>query len=253
MRPLIEFAKNQGRKLARWFGYDIRNIEHSPYGINVWSDVARLSTMLDYPIHLAFDVGANFGQTTNEMLRAFPGAQVYAFEPDPEIFKTLVNNTEDPRAHPVQLALSDQAGVLPFFRFADNTRIGSLIKDAGYAKAKHLTPTPIEVESATIDQFCIDRGIQRINLLKVDVEGNELAVFQGARAMLERGCIDMVYFEFNDCETPASVQGGALTEICDFLHGFGFHFIATYTDYVELDESLFVVANILMVRWPKAN
>jgi hypothetical protein len=48
----------------------------------------------------------------------------------------------------------------------------------------------------TLDAYCLRNGVERIDLLKVDVEGHELAVLRGARRLFERGAIHRVLFEF---------------------------------------------------------
>jgi hypothetical protein len=53
------------------------------------------------------------------------------------------------------------------------------------------------VELRTLDDFCAERGIGRIDLLKIDVEGHELRVLEGARGLLEADAIGFIQFEFN--------------------------------------------------------
>ena len=53
----------------------------------------------------------------------------------------------------------------------------------------------IEVQSDTIDNFCKDHSIDRIDVLKLDVQGGEYLVLLGARKMLEDQAIALVYSE----------------------------------------------------------
>jgi len=55
------------------------------------------------------------------------------------------------------------------------------------------------VKMRTIDSFCEENNIRRINFLKLDVEGNELNVLDGAKKMLESGNVDHIQFEFGGC------------------------------------------------------
>ena len=56
--------------------------------------------------------------------------------------------------------------------------------------------TITEVEVDTLDRITQQEQVDQIDLLKIDVEGHELAVLQGARDLLNRGAIGAVQFEF---------------------------------------------------------
>ncbi len=56
-----------------------------------------------------------------------------------------------------------------------------------------------EVRLSTIDEYCSSRGIEYIDLLKIDVEGHELDVLHGAGRMFAAGAIGMAAFEFGGC------------------------------------------------------
>ncbi|MWV62315.1 FkbM family methyltransferase [Helicobacter saguini] len=55
------------------------------------------------------------------------------------------------------------------------------------------------VQIRSLDNYCAAFGITHIHLLKIDVEGFELNVLNGAREMFKRGAIDIVTFEFGGC------------------------------------------------------
>jgi hypothetical protein len=60
-----------------------------------------------------------------------------------------------------------------------------------------------EVMVSTLDNYCCHAGIERIDLLKVDVEGHELDVLAGGRQMFERGRVSIVMFEFGGCNVDS--------------------------------------------------
>jgi hypothetical protein len=96
--------------------------------------------------------------------------------------------------------------------------------------------------------FCAERGIKKIDVLKIDTEGFDLEVLKGASTMLKLGAISFVYFEFNEIQVAASAAGGALLPIDEFLRRYQYRFIATYNDYVVTDGDLFAVSNALYFR-----
>jgi hypothetical protein len=51
----------------------------------------------------------------------------------------------------------------------------------------------------TIDEFCFENNIEKITLLKLDVEGHELFTLHGAKKMIAANKIDHIQFEFGGC------------------------------------------------------
>ena len=106
------------------------------------------------------------------------------------------------------------------------------------------------LEGTTLDGFCCSHGIQLIDVLKIDAEGCDLLVLQGAQQLLSTGRVRFVHLEFNDMSPRAGSTGGALTPVSDLLVRFGFRFVATYPDYMELGDEMHVGANVLFVHPP---
>jgi hypothetical protein len=55
----------------------------------------------------------------------------------------------------------------------------------------------MRVPVTTLDRFAATRGIDRVSLLKIDVEGFEPEVLRGAKGLLRAGAIDLVLFEYS--------------------------------------------------------
>lgn len=139
------------------------------------------------PDWVFFDVGANFGYYAMVVSAASQGrARVYAFEPLASNFHLLARNkhlNEFDRVTPVKLALSDRAGAVDFFvppvscsgvgRLVD----GPLDDPHGYVD---------KVQATTLDAFVAQRGVRRMDFLKIDVEGAELRVLRGGAETLRR-------------------------------------------------------------------
>jgi FkbM family methyltransferase len=243
-------AKRVVRKVLESAGFRVYHRDVLPYGVEYMLDIERLARIWNLPIRTFFDIGANLGQTSRLALTSFSEAQVFAFEPDPVTFAKLLECLgKHPRLMTYNVALSNASGSVPFFRYTSST-LSSLIPNAQYPMRKGVTPERITVECTTLDGFCGLHSVQLIDVLKVDTEGGDFFVLQGARQLLSAGRVRFVYLEFNDMSPRAGSTGGALAPISDFLAQFGFRFVATYPDYMEFGIEMHVGANALFVHPP---
>jgi FkbM family methyltransferase len=150
---------------------------------------------------VVFDVGANVGLYTTELLGAVSGVkEVHAFEPHPSTFECLRQNLascEVVKLH--QCALGGRAGVMNLYDYEDSMGEGTshaslcegVFKDIYGVKA-----SPIRVDVDTVDSIMEKFGIDRIDFLKIDVEGFELDVLAGAGKAIREGRISCIQFEF---------------------------------------------------------
>jgi len=84
------------------------------------------------------------------------------------------------------------------------------------------------VECVSLDSFTIDHNIDRINLLKIDVQGYEAEVFQGMGALLKRGLVDIIEVEV--ILADAYQKRTSFFEIEQFLVPNGYRLIALSPD-----------------------
>jgi FkbM family methyltransferase len=245
-------AKRIVRRMLESAGYRVYHRDVLPYGIDYMLDIERLRRAWDVPIRTFFDVGANIGQTSSLALSSFREARVFAFEPHPATFSKLVQSLgKHSRLTANNVALSNVGGPVPFFQYSSST-LNSLIPDAQYPMRRGVAPEEITIDCTTLDEFCSSHGIQMIDVLKIDTEGCDLRVLQGAQQLLFARRVRFVYAEFNDMSPRTGSTGGALIPISDFLAQFGFRFIATYPDHMEFADEIHVGANVLFVHPPPA-
>lgn len=243
-------AKRAVRSILESAGYRVYHRDVLPFGIEYMLDIERLGRAWDIPIRTFFDIGANIGQTSSLALSSFRDARVFAFEPHPATFSKLVQSLGNHvRLAAYNVAVSKTSGTVPFFQYSSST-LNSLIPDAQYPTRKGVTAQEITVDCTTLSEFCTANGVNLIDVLKVDTEGCDLLVLQGAEQLLSAGSIRFVYVEFNDMSPRGGSTGGALTPISDFLAQFGFRFVATYPDHMELGAEMHVGANALFVHPP---
>lgn len=178
------------------------------------------------------DVGANKGQFSLAFRKLRPDAQIIAFEPLPEaadIYQRLF--APDPLTELVRVALasSDEPAR---FHIADRTDSSSLLRPGdGQERAFGVRPvSTIEVSVKRLDD-CLDIAVlAHPILLKVDVQGGELSVFEGCDSLEH---VDYIYVELSFVEL---YEGQPLfQDVCKYLVTRGFA-VAGFYNQVSTTE-----------------
>jgi FkbM family methyltransferase len=146
--------------------------------------VARLLVDLAPGSTTFLDVGANVGLIALLVATASPTTMVYAFEPVPHTFarlqRNVILNASPTNLLPSQLALSHSTGVAQIHvpsAFAEDASLLSQYRPGAQA---------ITVQTAALDSIVDQLHIDRVDLLKIDTEGTDHWVLQGALATLVR-------------------------------------------------------------------
>lgn len=166
-------------------------------------ELAPLS-LLTKPGDTVFDLGANFGLFTRFLSEAVGATgRVFSFEPTRMMFDVLEYNCEHfglKNSRIFRTALSDEKGTsrmrIPVRRDGSLNLYEASLESASTG-GQHEEET-IEVETRTLDDFCEEQGIDRVDFIKCDVEGHEIAVLEGARKTLLHHRPSML-IEVNDC------------------------------------------------------
>lgn len=196
-----------------------------------------------------FDLGANTGQTAAHYRRFFPSATIWSFEPFAESFKTLSEaHRHDARVKPHQLAVSDSSGTRSFFisRGSQMNSLLSVSPDGPLHMGGRLAEVidEVKVSTVTLDEFTCRNQIDRINILKMDVQGGELLALQGADRLLKESRIDMVY-----CEVLFALlyeRGAMFDQVWRFLERYGYTLYGLYNltynkfGYLGFGDAIFI-------------
>src|SRR5262249_28764573 len=151
----------------------------------------------------------------------------------PRTFSELRRRLGDnPRFSAHEMALGDVTRNKATLFEYQRSEVNSLVADTQHAVRFGEASQTVEVQCVTVDDFCEAQRVCGIDVLKIDTEGWELAVLQGAQRMLSARSIRFVCAEFNDMLPKPGTTGGALVPISEFLGPFGFRFVATYTDLI---------------------
>jgi FkbM family methyltransferase len=159
--------------------------------------VQRIALRSASSVATVFDVGANVGDwtagLTEESDRLQMPVRVFAYEPCRATFDRLSNRFRE-RAETVAInaACSRKPGNASMHIFGNGAGTNSLVEPID-----GLSGNREEVRLTTIDLECASRGIDKIDLLKIDAEGHDFDVMVGACEMLDAHRVRFVQFEYN--------------------------------------------------------
>lgn len=183
------------------------------------------------------DVGGNFGWYSCHLQASMPtGGELHVFEPVPVVRAELLENLalnprEDVKTVVTGFCLSDATGEVVLHV---PNKLGSAFAslrnqnyDGGFAR--------VVAQATTLDSYCQENNITHIDLLKIDVEGAELQVLQGASAMLSAPRKPVLFIESE--ATILKVFGHTVQEVINYIYGFG------YSGYIVKHEKLHKLTN----------
>lgn len=190
-------------------------------------DVCEFFRNVLKPGLVVFDVGANVGQfTLLAAKRVGTAGNVHAFEPAPEEYRKLSAN----------VSLNGFSNVL-LNHVAICDRVGeTVLRTAGpglglyNSLGKPLVSSQIgdiSVPCTTLDCYVQARGVPRVDLLKVDVEGAELGVLRGAAHLLSPSDAPVIVCEFSDL--TGTDMGHSTRELRRCLEAFAYRHIYQYS------------------------
>jgi FkbM family methyltransferase len=253
----MRFREKNDLQSIRYKSFLITETKHDPYVRRIafnrtegdeqmWKRVGLLLKDIQNPVIL--DVGANIG-FVSLLLSEIKGATIYSFEPVTRTYACLRRNLEQNRIHnvtPINMGLSDQEGEFfigppsgdqhPRYR-RDNLKTGlySVYASTNSEGAKKFGEM---ARFTTLDNWMHREKLATVHYLKIDVEGHEPNVLQGARETLAK-TRPICQLEFN----PMTLQI-ARKKVSDFFGIFEqMDYVASYFDgltfrKVSLEESM---------------
>jgi FkbM family methyltransferase len=193
---------------------------------------------------LCLHVGASDGRHSYVMTRVAPRARIFAIEPSAFSFEVLKTTLAWHRiagqVTAVHAAVGDKAGELllvtprkitgrmgrAYAFVAETAPEGKLrpdLEDTGV----ELQPTPV----VTIDGFCAERGINRVDFIRMDIEGAELMALAGAKGVLDRDR-PHVLIEIHPQMLEARF-GGTAEEVVELFRSRGYRMFALNGNRLE--------------------
>ncbi|MEM6690962.1 MAG: FkbM family methyltransferase [Planctomycetota bacterium] len=229
------FAKRISHRLKTQTGY--RLLRTKRMGVDWLDDVDRIARKGWNPnftsVETMFDVGANIGQTAQKWSQRTRAECIHSFEPVPSTFEQLRQNTSSltkVHCHPFGLSDIDGTAEINVYGssvFASTCDASPIISPENETFVKTET-----IQLRTLDSFCEEQQIDRIDVLKTDTEGADLRTITGANRMLTQKRIGFVLFEFY-CPDSDQTSNGTLFPINAELARHGYRLVSFYTDFVH--------------------
>jgi FkbM family methyltransferase len=197
---------------------------------------------LNTPPFTIFDVGSHRGQYLDVVLSVMgqKNFRIHCFEPSKRVFSSLEERAgNDCRVIVNNLGLGKITSQMELY-YDSKDSSGCLTK----RKLDHFGITNWQSETvsiSTVDEYCTENKIYFIHLLKADIEGHEMDLFEGASQMFQKKAIKIVTFEFGGCNIDTKIY---FQDYFYFFHGLkmdlyritpsGYYY--PLPDYREIDE-----------------
>lgn len=196
-----------------------------------------------------FDIGACDGSSIQDFKLSFPNSHIYSFEPFSASFKNAENIASCySNVNVYQLALSNTNGQKDFF-VNKSKATNSLFKPkitSSFIDDHAVLEECIEVPTITLDSFVKEHSIENIDILKLDVQGGELMVFEGAKETLQNKKINIVYTEVWLLE---GYEGQPLYhDIAALLSTYGYHSFGIYNMHYRKNDGHFLWGDAIFYK-----
>ncbi|MCH9620757.1 MAG: hypothetical protein S4CHLAM20_01610 [Chlamydiia bacterium] len=172
-----------------------------------------------------FDIGANVGNWTTSALAINNSATIFSFEPNPNTYEILLKNigtNDNIKLHKFGFSNKVQKNKI-FFTYGHISEQANSLDGLYYRpilkKLLKIKPKKISVNLSTLDNFLENSEIKKIDLLKIDTEGEEYNILCGATKALSKGLISRIQFEYGGCYIDAKTK---LEDVYYLLTSFGY-------------------------------
>jgi len=184
---------------------------------------------------IIFDVGANVGNWSAQVLYHQPDVEIHLFEPIPQIYHKLIQNYADQlnqrNIFLNNIGLSRLEQIQYCYFYPQSPELSTMYRKLSVENLLNLVaPTRFSLPTITLDRYCEQNNIHHIHFLKIDTEGAELDVLLGAHQFLKSGSIDIVQFEYGGTYQDANAT---LKQIYDLLDKYNYYIFKIESDSLE--------------------
>jgi FkbM family methyltransferase len=183
-------------------------------------------------IKTVFDVGSHVGQWATYVLRMNPNIDLHCFEPGKRPFQVLQQKGFKKNVICNNFGLGSENAFKKLYVYEDLSEGSSLYLRKGLENivGTELQAKTEDVEIRTLDCYCKEKDIRKIDFIKIDVEGNELDVIKGGKEYFEHERIKMAQFEYGGSYIDSRIL---LKDFFDFFEDMNYNIFLLYPTRVR--------------------
>lgn len=197
--PSVSFLNTAVKALTKRLGFvvTVRRVDRGQVASDSYEAQRQLMAALGIARPLIFDVGGHYGETIRKYKRIFPGCRIVSFEPTPESFERLRHAWgPDADVTLVNKAVTEMDGPVDFHVNAFDATNSTLPRPSSgrrYYPRHAGMETKITVQGIALDSFL--SADECPDILKMDIQGGELAALKGAERLLKSATLKLIYTE----------------------------------------------------------
>ncbi len=153
---------------------------------------------------IIFDCGAKYGSSVERFKKLYPNSEIHCFEPVKTSIQKIQENFKNNNSIILNnCGVGDTNEKKVFNEYEGRVGISSfreIKKDTAWAVDRlneEKEPKKYEVNIITLDKYCSENNINEINIMKIDVQGYETNVLEGAKNLLKLSKIDLIEMELH--------------------------------------------------------
>jgi FkbM family methyltransferase len=235
------YAKKFVKFFINKFGYEIISINRSPSH--------NLLGLKNYSIRSIIDVGANSGQFAKAAMLFFPEAEIYCFEPLPDVFQQLIGwaNKQSGKVKTFNVALGESKGISEIFFHKDHNYSSSLLRTTVYSKSIYPQmnrQVPLVVNITTLDSVMNDmpRPLSDEILIKLDVQGYEDRVIRGGMETFHKARVCILEINLDQLyEYQADFK-----DLINLLHSLGYRYMGNLDQIYAGDGHIIFIDSVFI-------
>ncbi len=197
----------------------------NPLHVQSWELYEK--AMREATCKVALDIGANDGGYTQTLVEN--GFETHSFEPVPKMFNKLQERfADEPKVTCYQVGLSDKDETIENARVMHAWTLGDPDKVKMSVSPDHKDDEAFTLNLKTVDDFCDIWSVEKVGIIKLDVDGYEYRVLRGAEATLCRDKPPIL------CEFSEYIQrlGDSPKDFVNFIFSMGYKIVSMDGSFV---------------------
>jgi len=194
------------KNIFRTFGFEISRVPDEKEMKNLsFDEIFKKIIKNEKPV--IFDIGANKGQSIDRFLKVSNNAVIHSFEPNIDEFDLLkkkYNTNKNIKLNNIALGEKKRKKYFNVTEHSANSSFLDLKKDTNWIKLRssqlnidkeNYIKKKLEVDIETLDDYCNQNSIEKIDIVKIDTQGYEEQILIGCKKMIAAQKIDALEIE----------------------------------------------------------